>query len=58
MIGRIRLLADSKQAIEKHSAAQPEYDRLAALISPGAPEILRRKYVAGASYRFNENPAY
>jgi len=35
----------SALADQKHNAAQAEYDRLAALISPEAPEIPRWNYV-------------
>ena len=35
----------SALADQKHNAAQAEYDRLAALVSPEAPEIPRWNYV-------------
>jgi hypothetical protein len=40
----------------KAQRRQAEYDRLAALVQSRAPKSPGEKFVAGASYRFNENP--
>jgi hypothetical protein len=46
----------ARAAFMKAQRRQAEYDRLAALVQSRAPKSPGEKFVAGASYRFNENP--